>query len=177
MQLTLAHVAHEAGVAPATLVQRFGSKRDLLLALVQQVGEGETSLADLRAQHQSPRAALLAYAECMAGMAATPEELANHLGFLIMDLTDAEFHRLTLDQARAYQKELKAWCDEAVRAKEFKPCDTSRLARLFAEVLHGALLAWAIYRDGEARRWVRREMEAFLEPYRLEKPPRKSKRR
>ena len=34
MRLTLAHVAREAGVSPATLVQRFGSKRALLLALI-----------------------------------------------------------------------------------------------------------------------------------------------
>src|SRR5207302_1001980 len=31
-QLTLAHVAKEAGVVPATLIQRFGTKRNLLLA-------------------------------------------------------------------------------------------------------------------------------------------------
>ena len=34
MRLTLADVAREAGFSPATLVQRFGSKRQLLLALV-----------------------------------------------------------------------------------------------------------------------------------------------
>src|SRR5256884_9252698 len=32
-QLTLAHVAREAGVVPATLIQRFGTKRGLLLAV------------------------------------------------------------------------------------------------------------------------------------------------
>jgi AcrR family transcriptional regulator len=40
MRLTLADVAREAGVSPATLVQRFGSKRGLLLALVA-AGSGE----------------------------------------------------------------------------------------------------------------------------------------
>src|ERR1700747_596828 len=32
-QLTLADIAREAGVAPATLIQRFGTKRGLLLTL------------------------------------------------------------------------------------------------------------------------------------------------
>src|SRR5215831_2113105 len=32
-QLTLAHVAKEAGVVPATLIQRFGTKRGLLLTV------------------------------------------------------------------------------------------------------------------------------------------------
>ncbi|MDP8981022.1 MAG: TetR/AcrR family transcriptional regulator, partial [Acidobacteriota bacterium] len=35
-RLTLADVAAEAGLAPATLLQRFGSKRGLLLAVVEQ---------------------------------------------------------------------------------------------------------------------------------------------
>ena len=34
-KLTLARVASEVGLAPATLVQRFGSKRGLLLALAE----------------------------------------------------------------------------------------------------------------------------------------------
>src|SRR5262249_27193952 len=79
-RLTLADVAAEAGGAPATLVQRFGSKRGLLLALVQLAPAGVgAEFAALRAAHSSPLAAVRAVADCMAGMAPTPEELANHL--------------------------------------------------------------------------------------------------
>src|SRR5258707_1256462 len=79
-RLTLADVAAEAGVSPATLMQRFGSKRNLLLSLVRQGSGGTgTEMAALRAAHPSPLAALRAFAQCMAGMAPTPEELANHL--------------------------------------------------------------------------------------------------
>jgi AcrR family transcriptional regulator len=174
VRLTLAHVAKEAGVVPATLMQRFGSKRELLLALVRQGAGEEYSLDALRAAHPSPRATLLAYADCMAGMAKSPGELANHLGFLIMDLTDPDFHALTLEQSRSSLAYLKKWFDEAVAAKELRPCDSTRLARLFSELLHGALVTWAILREGDAQRWVRREMEAFLQPY---ETPRKKPRR
>src|SRR5207247_1703558 len=81
-RLTLADVAREAGVAPATLVQRFGSKRGLLLALVR-AGSGAAA----------------------------------------------------------------------------------RLGGLVGEGTHGALVAWAIHREGTAREWVRREMEMLLAPY------------
>src|SRR4029079_13475235 len=101
VRLTLAHVAKEAGVVPATLVQRFGSKRELLLAVLRQGAGEDFDLDAFRAKHTSARAALLAYADCMAGMATSPEELANHLGFLIMDLTDPEFHALSLAHAKA----------------------------------------------------------------------------
>jgi AcrR family transcriptional regulator len=153
-------------VAPATLVQRFGSKRGLLLALAR---AGSTAAsqetAALRAAHPSPLAALRAVADCMAGMANSPEELANHLAFLSIDLTDPEFHRYALEGARAMSAEMQSLLDAAVAAGELKQCDTARLARLVQNVLHGALVSWAILREGTAREWVRRELEGLLEPY------------
>jgi AcrR family transcriptional regulator len=177
-RLTLADVAAEAGVAPATLMQRFGSKRGLLLALAREgTTAAATEMAHLRSAHPSPLVALGAFADCMAGMAPTPDELANHLAFLNMDLTDPEFHRYALDQAHAFQTELKSLLDAAVKTGELKPVDTSRLARLFQETLHGALVTWAIYRDGSAREWVRREMDMLLEPYKTAANRRSTKRK
>src|SRR5713226_6873161 len=79
---TLAQVAREAGLAPATLIQRFGSKRGLLLALAQMAAEGAGACFEMvRARHRSPLRALSASFEEMAGMAETPEILANSLAF------------------------------------------------------------------------------------------------
>src|SRR3989442_535797 len=129
-RLTLAHVAAEVGVAPATLMQRFGSKRGLLLALAKQgVAATGQQYAAIRAAHRSPLAALFAVADCMAGMASTPEALANNLAYLHLDLTDPDFHRLILEQTRAARGEIRAFLDEAVKAGELAPCDTKRLAR------------------------------------------------
>ena len=166
-RLTLAHVAAEVGVAPATLMQRFGSKRGLLLALARQ-GSGATGheYAAIRAAHPSPLAALFAVADCMAGMAPTPEELANHLAFLHIDLTDPDFHRLALEQARAARAEIRAFLDDAVKAGELTPCDTERLARAVGVTLGGGLLAWAIEREGTAADSLRYELETLLGPYR-----------
>jgi AcrR family transcriptional regulator len=166
-RLTLAHVAAEVGVAPATLLQRFGSKRGLLLALARQgtAATGE-QYAALRAAHPSPLAALFAAADCMAGMAPTPEALANHLAFLHIDLTDPDFHQLAFEQARAARAELQGFLDAAVQAGELVPCDTRRLARAVGAVLGGGLLAWAIEREGAAADWLRRDLETLLAPYR-----------
>src|SRR5712691_11337133 len=91
-RLTLADVAREAGVSPATLVQRFGSKRGLLLALA---AMGSTSVAEQfaairRIAQRSPLRAIYAYAECMADMAVSPEALSNNLAFLQIDLVDPD---------------------------------------------------------------------------------------
>jgi AcrR family transcriptional regulator len=166
-RLTLAHVAAESGVAPATLLQRFGSKRGLLLALAKQ-GAALTAgqYAAMRAGNPSPLDALFAVATCMAHMAPTPEELANHLAFLHIDLTDPEFHQLALEQARAARREIRGLLDEAVTARELTRCDTEKLARSVQVTLGGGLIAWAIERAGTAAEWLRDDLAALLEPYR-----------
>src|SRR5262245_17434678 len=77
---TLAEVTREAGLAPATLLQRFGSKRGLLLELARLAAEGADACFELvRARHKSPLRALLASFDEMALLAATPQVLANNL--------------------------------------------------------------------------------------------------
>src|SRR5262249_7285223 len=123
------------------------------------------SMAGIRAAHTSPLEALRVVADCLTGMAPSPQELANHLAFLCIDLTDADFHRYALEHARSFQAELKALLEAAVGAAELVACDTDGLARLVQEMLHGALVTWAIYREGTARDWLRRDLEIILAPY------------
>ncbi len=166
-QLTLADVAREAGVVPATLIQRFGSKRGLLLTLC---GSAPASMPEVfaaaRAQHNSPLKALIElYADCTS-FAPTPEAMANGLAWLQNDLTDPDFHSITLEQFRAIREETKNLLDAAVAARELRQCDTAELARLIQHLNGGAMLAWAVYREGSVASWVRREVEALLRPYR-----------
>jgi AcrR family transcriptional regulator len=174
-QLTLADVAKEAGVVPATLIQRFGTKRGLLLAMCRTApGTVPRQFAAARAQHESPLKTLIElYAEGTA-FAPTPEAMANGLAWLQNDLTDPDFHAITLTQFRVIRDETRKLLDEAVAAGELNRCNTAELARLIQHTNGGAMLAWAVYRQGSVASWVRRELEALLLPYRM---PKKSRRR
>lgn len=167
-RLTLAHVAKEAGVVPATLIQRFGTKRGLLLALCRTAPGGvPQQFAAARAKFGSPIKTLIElYADCTA-FAPTPEALANGLAYLQIDLTDPEFHAITLAQFRALRDETQKLLDEAVAARELHKCNTAELARLFQHLNGGAMLSWAVYREGSVAAWLRRDLEALLRPYRL----------
>jgi AcrR family transcriptional regulator len=165
VRLTLAEVAREAGVSAATLVQRFGSKRGLLLAFA---GAGTSTLDDefarIRAAARSPLDAIYGVADCMAGMAPTPEVLSNGLAFLQIDLVDPDFHALALEHARATRAHLKRLLDEAVKLGQLTPGDNGRLAQAVASMMNGSLLQWAIERDGTARRRLRADIETLIEP-------------
>ena len=166
LRLTLAHVAREVGLAPATLLQRFGSKRNLLLSLARQGGgdEGEF-LARLRAKERTPLRTARAFLLCFAGLAPNPREMANHLAFLQIDLTDAAFHRITARLFRANQAALAGLLAEAARAGELRGADPQALARLLLAVVNGSLLTWAIHREGAAGDWLARDIDLALEPY------------
>src|SRR5713226_5946491 len=130
VDLTLADVAKEAGVVPATLIQRFGTKRGLLLAVCSTApGSVPQQFAAARAKHKSPLKALVElYAECTA-FAPTPEAMANGLAYLQIDLTDPDFHAITLAQFRALREQTRMLLDQAVAARELRKCDTAKLAR------------------------------------------------
>ena len=55
---------------------------------------------------------------------------------------------------------------DAVAAGELKPHDTTRMARAINAMSSGSLIAWAILREGSAEKWVRRDIETLVSPYR-----------
>jgi AcrR family transcriptional regulator len=166
-ELTLAHIASEAGVTAGRLVQRFGSKRGLLLAFSNRFGSGGGELfAALRQEASSPLAALRSYAACMAGLAESPDAMARNLAYLQIDLTDPEFRANLLANARETRRQLESMVRDAVAAGELVDTTPVRqLARTVETVVSGALMTWACYQDGTAERWLSREVEAVLEPY------------
>lgn len=173
--LTLADVAKEAGVSAATLVQRFGSKRGLLLAFAALAETGtDEEFAAIRQQHPDPIDALRAVVRCYSLMAPTPEAVSNGLAFLQVDLSDPDFHRYALAQARATLVEIKSILDDAVRAGRLVRCDTKDLAFALHAIIGGAMLSWGILRDGTSEATMLRAADTLIRPY-LKPPP--SKRR
>jgi AcrR family transcriptional regulator len=166
-EITLAHIASEAGVTAGLLVQRFGGKRQLLLALSERFSRSAPAVfRSLRAAHPGPLATLRAYAACMADLASSPDALARNLAYLQLDLTDEAFRAHLLANARATRRQLESLLRSAVAAGELDPAAVPRrLARTIETVIGGSLMSWACYREGPAARWLRRDLDAVLEPY------------
>jgi AcrR family transcriptional regulator len=178
VKLTLADVAREVGLAPATLVQRFGSKRGLLLALAESAAASvDVCFAAVRAAHPQPLEALIAAATEMTRYVQSPDEMANHLAFLQIDLSDPDFHRLMLRSSQRIEAGYRALLDEAIIAGELTPCDTARLARAVGALSGGSLLGWAVHRRGTAEAWVRDDLATLLDRYRPTAPRRQAGKR
>ena len=167
VRLTLALVGQEIGLAPSTLVQRFGSKRGLLLAIAGRSADDRDAWVErLRARHRSPLAALRAFLLGFSRMASSPDEMANHLAFFQMDLTDPDLRKLTLAVLEANQRAVTALLQDALDADELHGLEPGQLAPVLLTVAQGAPLSWAVYRKGSARTWARRHIDTALRPYR-----------
>lgn len=166
-ELTLAEIAAEAGVTAGRLVQRFGSKRALLLALSERFSGGTAAMfAGLRGAHRSPVATLRAYSDCTANLASSPAALARNFAYLQIDLTDPDFRKHLAKQALATRGELRQLIREGIDAGELVAhTNAAQLARTIEAIVTGSMMSWAFYRKGSAARWMRHDLDAILNPY------------
>jgi len=160
-RLTLAEVGREVGLAPATVLQRFGSKRGLMLALVRHSTLTAADGFSVPAKNGHPVRALIdGMADRTEGL--TPVALSNHLAFLQMDLADPEFRQLAGEHARAVREQIQICLDAAVAAGQLSTKDTARLARSVQVAYNGAVLSWALEPEGRLDDRVRQEIETTL---------------
>jgi AcrR family transcriptional regulator len=173
-ELTLAEIAAEAGVTAGALVQRFGSKRDLMLALSDRFSGGTAEMfGAIRQSHRSPLAALRAYGDCISGLAASPEAFARNLSYLQNDLTDPDLRKHLVAQAKASRVELQSIIKDAIAAGELvRETNPTRLARTVEAILSGSMMTWAYYEEGTAQQWMRDDLDAVLKPYLVTKKKR-----
>jgi AcrR family transcriptional regulator len=149
------------------LVQRFGSKRGLMVALTEAWSQSAPQFfAQIRDRNHGPLEALRVYADCMAEMGQSPSVFAHHLSYLQLDLTDPELHKHVRAQSVASRAAIRGLLDDAIAAGELRnDVDSERLARTVEVTLSGSLMTWAFYQEGDARAWMRNDLESVLQPY------------
>lgn len=165
-RFTLADVGREVGLSAATLVQRFGSKRALLLAMLEQtVSLVDENFEAAFANTESPLEGLYAAAVERTSQFDAPESLANRLAFVLLEMNDPEFQALAVESARKAVNAYKLMLDNALDAGELSNAgDTQALAESIHAMTLGSLMMWAITRSGE-RPSTRRDLDNLLRPF------------
>jgi AcrR family transcriptional regulator len=165
--LTLAAVAREVGLVPGTLIQRFGSKSGLLVALAEQSVKNMDSLPErMREEHDTALDSLAALTVEWLALMDTPERFANHLAFLCMDLTDPQLYEPALAAHRALRRAIETLLTEAIAAGELGAgTDVPALAGSVQAITAGAALVWALERGGSLAQRLRHELDAVLAPH------------
>ncbi|MEV6284282.1 TetR family transcriptional regulator [Kribbella sp. NPDC051770] len=167
LKLTLAAVGARAGLSAPTLIQRFGSKRGLLLA-----SAARSPLMVLRAAEEaearntSPLAALRDFALSSVAHIERREQLGNGLGFVQLDVADPEFRAHALAHSTAIIDTTRRMLSAAQEAGELvSAADVDALARLTLVCFNGALQVWAVNGWGTLTDFLRDQLDLLLAPY------------
>jgi AcrR family transcriptional regulator len=167
-RFTLAAAGEQTGLSASTLVQRFGSKRELLLAADRWAVERWVGGMDEVPEDGSALDRLIAGVLHSVDADTTAEEMANSVSLLQIGLADDEFHASTLDGAVRLHAKIVGRLREAESEGELRQgIDLDALAELIEVTYHGAMIHWAIHRDGPLVPSLKEKFERLLLPYRL----------
>jgi AcrR family transcriptional regulator len=151
-------------------MQRFGSKRGLLLA-----SAARSPLMVLRAveeaeaRNTSPLATLRDFALSSVAHIKQREELGNGLGFVQLDVADPEFRAHALAHSAAIVDSAARLLTAAREAGELRPdTDITALARHTLVCFNGALQVWAVNGWGSLTDFLRDQLDLLLSPYTTE---------
>lgn len=153
---TLADIAAEIGLSPATLLQRFGDKKTLTeRAFARDNERFEAWLAGLPKGRGVAATLALYRAATETFHADSDPELAEHLLWLREDIRDPVFNAMARKRFAMFR---------AAVLKRLPPVRLPRekVARLLDAQLHGALMQWAIEPKGALTDYVMESLAAVL---------------
>ena len=143
---TLADVAREVGVAPATLLQRFGDKQTLIEKAFAR--DNARFVPWLKNLPQGVGADIVVgiYADATRLFGDNPS-LSDHLLWLREDIRDPALNRLAKDRFALFRAEI-------VKRLPPLPIPADRAARLLDAQYHGAVVQWALDPHGKLADFV-----------------------
>lgn len=167
-ELTLRAIAAEAGITAGALVQRYGSKRALLLAHARYAAAtGDIGVgAPASERTASPLQQIRGVAAIYARLAETPRAAVRNLAYLQNDLADPALRRHLLRSSQKARDWYEQLLRRAVSARELRAdANIRKLARMIEVTLGGSFLAWTLYREGSAAEWLREDLDMILGPH------------
>lgn len=155
--VTFGAVAKRAGLAAATLVQRFGSKRGMVHAALLHAWDSlDVQTADLISScERSPRGAVDLLFR-LSGDFGDIDRYANRLHVLREDFLHPDLR----ERGRLWIDALAAAIDEC-----FPESRRESIGRLMVAQWQGALLLWGFGGEGAVDEFVRRHLERFVEAF------------
>lgn len=152
---TLADVSKTAGIAPATLIQRFGTKQGLLRAF----GKHAARRAAVRdpISDEPPLKVLMRLLLTRAARLGDRKAFTNGMALLLENLRDEHLRAPAARQAYATELVLERLLGDAGYA------EPEKAARLLFAAWNGALIQWALRGEGTLEKYLRRAIGEALQ--------------
>ncbi|HLK24209.1 MAG TPA: helix-turn-helix domain-containing protein [Caulobacteraceae bacterium] len=155
-EFTLADVAAEAGIAPATLVQRFGDKRGLVVAAIAQDNAAFASNMRALPPARGPEAVIDVFRQMFPEVGeSNADYFADQLLWLRQDMRDPDLNRLARERFAVLREVVAARMPDT-------PIEETLAAQLVEAQWQGALLQWGLEPEGRLADFVARSLQAWF---------------
>ncbi len=154
-EFTLAAVAAEVGIAPPTLVQRFGDKRGLILRALAQ-DNGGFAAAITEAPGGRGRASVIGLLMMLTPDIQDPDVLATGLLWVREDFRDPALNALARERWRMLR-------DAVAERLPPLPIAPELAARLIEAQWQGAFNQWGFFGEGRLQDFVAESLEAWFD--------------
>lgn len=166
---TLQNISEVVGLSPATLLQRFGSKQQLLIrAAKHATAKLQKDLRNLQNKNLSWDTELLSLLCAVPENFGSRENIASSLSLLKLDIIDKELHptaRKLFQQLRLRIYELLIL---AKNCGDISPStNINAMTWELDAIRHGLVIQWALSGKGSLQRWLKDGLLNYLKRIRL----------
>ncbi len=155
-EFTLAAAAKAAGIAPATLVQRFGDKHGLVVAAIAQDNRTFERFLNELPPASGVEAVIDIFARMFPDVADDVDHFADQLLWLRQDMRDPDLNRLARERFATLRAAVAARMPPL-------PIPAETAAELVEAQWQGVLLQWGIFRQGRLADFVCERLRAWLD--------------
>lgn len=161
---TLADIGKAVGLAPATLLQRFGSKRELLIRAAKQTNiKQKQDLKNLKKKGLNWKEELI---ELMIGIPegmGTRQEIANSLSILKLDMIDPELHQIARELFECFRAHMEDLIYQGQECGDLiHEYDANSLVWELDALRHGLIIQWTLSGKGTLQKWMQKGLINYL---------------
>lgn len=165
---SLEDLSKKTGLAPATLLQRFGSKKNILHKAIELSNQDlKVSFAN-KAINQSPLQEIIDIYLNLSIPFSSPIDIANGLDILKLDITEKKLNELTRKHFEIRRNKIKSLIVLAQENGEISSKEDSIHIAWNLECLwQGSIMLWALIGKGKLRLWLKERFFTYLKSHKI----------
>lgn len=153
---TLADVGKAVGLAPATLMQRFGSKQQLLILAAKQANvKLRQDLAELKKKKLPWDQELTYLLSAMPEGFGSRHDIANSLGVLKLDMVDPELHPIARHLFESLRERIQELIQKGQAVGQLDASvDAKDITWELDALRHGLVIQWCLSGSDTLQKWL-----------------------
>lgn len=165
MQFSLEDLSKKTTLSPATLLQRFGSKKNILHKALELANQDlKKDLMALDLANKSPLDEIINIYLELALPFAQPMDIANGLDILKLDISDKKLNDLTRKYFEIRRNKIESLiCVAQERGELSSTITPDQIAWNLECLWQGSIMLWALIGKGGLPQWLKKRLLTYLE--------------